>query len=303
MLTTLYRIFKYGLQYFTRNFLVSFATVLVLLLAVVVFEGLIISGYVGQQIVSIVKDKIDISVDFSENVPEDEMLRLKRSLEDLKEVKAVQYISKDDALTRFKEKHPENSDVSKALEELGGANPLRASLNIKAKDPRDYSAIAAYLSNDSLKSTIENVSYNKNQVVIDRLVHIMDVGSQAGLFLTIILAAVASIVSFNTILLAIYANKDEISIMRLVGASNAFIRGPYIIVGALYGLVAALVGIIVIAPVVYLIAPSIAVLVPDLNLWGYFIRHSFTILGNSIFFAVTIGVVSSYVVVRRYLVG
>ncbi|MDD5098856.1 MAG: permease-like cell division protein FtsX [Candidatus Colwellbacteria bacterium] len=302
MLTTLYRIAKYGFQNFLRNYLVSIATILVLLLAVVVFESLILFGVVGEKAISLVQDKIDISVDFLEGTPEDEMLKLKSSLEGLQEVKAVEYVSKDEALKRFKDKHPEDSDISKALEELGD-NPLRASLNIKAYDPKDYKAVAAYLGNESFKNIIENISYNQNQLVIDRLAKIMDIGRQAGFVLTLLLATVASVVSFNTILLAIYSNKDEIGIMRLVGASNAFIRGPYIVVGVIYGLSAALIGVLITAPFVYLISPVIKVLIPEMNIWSYFLSHIFGIFGYNLLFAVTIGVVSSFIVVRRYLKG
>ncbi|MFA4999400.1 MAG: permease-like cell division protein FtsX [Parcubacteria group bacterium] len=302
MITTFSRILKYGFQNFARNYLVSVATILVLLLAVIVFESLILFGVVGQKAISLVQDKIDISVDFRENVGEDEMLNLKSSLESLSEVKEVEYVSRDEALARFKERHPSDSDIARALEEIGD-NPLRASLNIKAFDPKDYSAIASYLNNETLSTIIETISYNQNQFVIDRLVKIMDVGKQAGFMLTVILAIVASIVSFNTILLAIHSSKDEIGIMRLVGASNAFVRGPYIVVGAIYGILSAIVGVIIAAPFAYLVSPYVAVLIPEMSLWNYFLSHIFTILGYNLLFAVTIGVVSSFVVVKRYLKG
>jgi len=302
MLTTFYRIVKYGIQNFSRNYLVSIATILVLLLAVIVFESLILFGVVGQKAISLVQDKIDISVDFRETVSEDEMLNLKSSLETLTEVKEVEYVSRDEALVRFKERHPSDSDIAKAIEEIGD-NPLRASLNIKAFNPNDYSSIASYLNNESLSGIIETVSYNQNQLVIDRLAKIMDVGRQAGFLLTVILAVVASIVSFNTILLAIYSSKDEIGIMRLVGASNMFIRGPYIVVGAIYGVFSALAGVILTIPFVYFVSPYVSILIPEMNLWGYFTGNIFAIFGYNLLFAVLIGVVSSFVVVRRYLRG
>ncbi len=302
MLTTFYRIVKYGIQNFSRNYLVSIATILVLLLAVIVFESLILFGVVGQKAISLVQDKIDISVDFRETVSEDEMLNLKSSLETLTEVKEVEYVSRDEALIRFKERHPSDSDIAKAIEEIGD-NPLRASLNIKAFNPNDYSSIASYLNNESLSGIIETVSYNQNQLVIDRLAKIMDVGRQAGFLLTIILAVVASIVSFNTILLAIYSSKDEIGIMRLVGASNMFIRGPYIVVGAIYGVLSALAGVILTIPFVYFVSPYVSILIPEMNLWGYFTGNILAIFGYNLLFAVLIGVISSFVVVRRYLKG
>lgn len=302
MFTTLYRVFKYGLQNFSRNYLVSVATILVMLLAVLVFQGLIIFGVIGNQALSTIKDKIDISVDFADSVPEDDILRIKSSIEGLGEVKVVEYVSKDEALNRFRAKHPADSDIAKALEEIE-SNPLPASLNIKAYDPKGYAVIAKYLADDSFKDSVTNVSYSQNQVVIERLARIMDIGRSAGFILMIVLSVVASVVSFNTILLAIHSNRDEIGIMRLVGASNAFVRGPYIIVGALYGLISAVIAIIFSSPFVFWASPVVRVVIPEFNLWSHFAGNLFTLLGYNLFFAVTIGVVSSIIVVRRYLVG
>ena len=306
MFTTLYRIIKYGFQGFARNYLVSIATVLVMLLAVIVFESLVLFGAMGKTAVDLIQNKIDISAEFSDNAREDEMLQLKSTLEQMKEIRQVEYISKDEALKRFKDKHTDSSDLSKsitqALQEID-TNPLRASLNIRAYDPKDYAAIAAYLNNDSLKNIVSNVSYNENQVVIDRLIKAVDVGKQAGFILTVILAVVAIVVSFNTILLAIYSNKDEIAIMRLVGGSNAFVRGPYIVIGVLYGMIAAILGVLIMMPFAYISSPYVRVVIPDMDLWGYVTSNAFLLLEWNMIFAVTIGVLSSVIVVKRYLRG
>ncbi|HOB90227.1 MAG TPA: permease-like cell division protein FtsX, partial [Candidatus Colwellbacteria bacterium] len=138
MFTTLARIIKYGFQNFWRNGLVSFATILVLLLAVIVFQGMMLFGEIGRQAIDAVQDKIDISVYFVSNAPEDEILRLKEALLTLSEVKSVDYVSKEEALELFKERHADDPTISQAIEELE-ENPLRASLNIKAQDPNQYS--------------------------------------------------------------------------------------------------------------------------------------------------------------------
>lgn len=302
MLTTLYRILKYGFQNFSRNYLVSVATILVMFLAVIVFQGLMIFGVIGNQALSAIKDKIDISVDFSDTTPEDDILKIKSSLEELGEVKTVEYVSKDEALNRFRAKHPEDSDIARALEEIE-TNPLPASLNIKAYDPKGYAIIARYLEDKAFKEWVTNISYNQNQVVIERLARIIDIGRGAGIVLIIVLSVVASVVSFNTILLAIHANRDEIGIMRLVGASNAFVRGPYIVIGAVYGIIAAILAIILASPFVFWASPIVKVIIPEFGLWTYFLSNVFTLLGYNLIFAVTIGVVSSIIVVRRYLVG
>ncbi|MCL4406031.1 MAG: permease-like cell division protein FtsX [Patescibacteria group bacterium] len=300
MFTTLARIIKYGFQNFWRNNLVSFATILVLLLAVVVFQGMVIFGEIGKQAINAVQDKIDISVYFVSNAPEDEILKLKEALLTLSEVKSVDYISKDEALELFKERHADDPTISQAIGELE-ENPLRASLNIKAKNPNQYSLIASFLENDSSKSVIQEVSYSQNQVVIDRLAKILSLGRRTAAVLTLAFAIVAIIISFNTILLAIYSNKEEIGIMRLVGASNAFIRGPYIIVGVIYGIIAVLLAMILSAPFIYAASPYVAVFIPGMSLWGFFMGSFFKLLGYNLLFGVGIGVISSVIVIRKYL--
>jgi cell division transport system permease protein len=279
---------------------VSFATILVLLLAVAVFQGMMIFGEIGKQAINAVQDKIDISVYFVSNAPEDEILKLKEALLTLSEVKSVDYVSKDEALELFKERHLDDPTISQAISELE-ENPLRASLNIKAKNPEQYSLIASFLDNDASKTIVQEVSYSQNQVVIDRLAKILSLGRKAGVVLTLAFAIVAIIISFNTILLAIYSNKEEIGIMRLVGASNAFIRGPYIIVGIIYGVVAVLLAMIISAPFIFAASPYINIFIPGMNLWGFFMKSFFGLLGYNLIFGVGIGVISSVIVIRKYL--
>ncbi|HOF50445.1 MAG TPA: permease-like cell division protein FtsX [Candidatus Colwellbacteria bacterium] len=300
MFTTLARIIKYGFQNFWRNGLVSFATILVLLLAVIVFQGMMLFGEIGRQAINAVQDKIDISVYFVSNAPEDEILKLKEALLTLSEVKSVDYISKEEALELFRERHADDPTISQAIEELE-ENPLRASLNIKAQDPNQYSLIAGFLEGDASQNIIQEVSYSQNQVVIDRLAKVLSLSRRIGVLLTLVCATVAIIISFNTILLAIYSNKEEIAIMRLVGASNAFIRGPYIIVGIVYGIIAVLAAMIIMAPFIYAASPYISVFITDMNLWGFFLGSFFKFLGYNLLFGVGIGVISSVIVIRKYL--
>lgn len=300
MATILYRIIRNGVQNFWRQKLLSFATLVVILLTLLGFGGLRIFNYVADAALNSIQDKIDISVYFKTNAPEDEILRVKRSLEGLAEVKGVEYISRDRALEIFQSRHQKEETVSRAISELE-ENPLSASLNIKAKDPRDYQVIAAYLNNASLSSLVENISYSQNKIVIDRLAKIVSVSRVAGFALTLILALVAIFVAFNTILIAIYSNREEIGIMRLVGASNAFIRGPYLVEGIIYGGLAAVLSLIILAPIVYFISPYARIFVPGLELTQYFNSHLLTLFAYQLAFGVGIGIISSFIALRRYL--
>ena len=276
------------------------ATLTVMLLALLVFSGLIIFNVVAGSALTSIQEKIDISVYFKTTAPEDEILRIKQALGGLTEVKSVDYISSNRALEIFKEKHSNDAAITQAVNELE-TNPLEASLNIKAKDPSKYSVIASYLNNDSLKDYVDKVSYAQNQVVIDRLASIINVSRQAGVGLTAILAVVAVLVVFNTILLAIYSNRESIEIMRLVGASSMFIRGPYIVEGIIYGTISAALCMAIIFPVVYYTSPYIKVFIPDMDLLDYFISHFFQLFAYQLLFGIGIGIVSGFIAIRRYL--
>lgn len=300
MLTILSRIIHYGLQNFRRNGLLSAATVAIMVLALLVFHGLVLFDVVADRAVASIQDKIDISVYFYTNTPEDEILNVKQSLESLSEVKSVEYISRDKALEIFKGRYANDPVISQGINELD-QNPLEASLNIKAQKPNQYASIAAYLENPNLKKYIDSVSYSKNQVVIDRLTGIIDNVNRGGLLLTVFLAIIAGLVVFNTIRIAIHSNREEISIMRLVGASNALVRGPSMVEGIVSGALGAVASLVIAAPLVYFVSPRLDVFIPGLNLFQYFYSHLARLLLYQLLFGVGIGAFSSFVAIRRYL--
>jgi cell division transport system permease protein len=301
MFTILSRIIHFGLKNFWRNSWLSVATVAVMVLALVVFINLILFGVVTDKAVSSIQDKIDISVYFKNNTAEDQILSIKQSIETMPEVKIVDYISTDRALEIFKEKHKDDPTITSAVEELGD-NPLQASLNIKAKDPDQYAIIAQYFSGSpSINQYVDSISYYKNQDVIDRLNEIVKNVNRGGLTLTIILTLIASLMIFNTIWLAIFSNRDEIGIMRVVGASNSLVRGPYMVEGVAAGVLAAFISVIIEVPVIYYVSPYLNQFIPGLEMFRYFYLHIFSMLGYQLLFGIIIGAFSSFIAVRRYL--
>lgn len=300
MIVTLSRIVKYGFQTFVRNGWLSVSTISIMILAAIVFESLILFNVTGKTAITSIQDKIDISAYFHSNVPEDSVLSIKRSLEKLDEVKSVEYVSRDAALQEFKKAHESDEAITQAIEELD-QNPLLASLNIKAKDPKSYKTIAAYLENDSLKEQIEKVTYAQNQVVIDRLVGLIDTVRNGGIVLTVFLAFLAVVVTFNTIRLAIFSSSDQIGIMRLVGASNTFIRGPFVVEGILYGIIAAIVSFVLLIPLINFLSPYVNNFIPEVNLSAYIMGNFFGLFLYQLLFCVGLGILSSFIAVRKYL--
>lgn len=302
MATALYRLIKYGFQTFWRQKLLTVATLVVIVLALLLFQGLILTGVFLSAALTSIEDKIDISVFFTNNTPEDEVLRVKREVEELEEVKEVEYISKEAALEIFQATHQDDEDFAQAIELLG-FNPLSPSLNIRAENPEEYPVIQAYVESIVSPDVIEKITFKdpRTRDAIENLSLIIRVSRQVGVLTAIFLTTVAILVSFNTIFLGIYSNRDEISIMRLVGASNLYVRGPFIVIGILYGVIAAVLSMAITAPIILLSSDVAGLFVPGLSLSNYFTTNFIQLLLYNLAFGVGIGVISSFIAIRRYL--
>jgi len=152
-----------------------------------------------------------------------------------------------------------------------------------------------------VKPVVEKVSYQQNQIVIERLVKVIDTAEKGGLIITLVLIFIAGLVGLNTIRLAIYSNREEIGVMRLVGAFNGFISGPYIVQGVLQGIFASIITLLILLPVVHFISPYIQAMIPEMNLWGYFMSNIVTIFVIQTGAGVALGSIASFVAVRKYL--
>jgi cell division transport system permease protein len=300
MATSLFRIIKYGFQNFFRNGWLSTTTIAIMVLTLFVVHSLVVFSFITTTALTVLTNKIDVSVYFKVNAPEDEVLAVKSAVEKLAEVKSVEYVSREEALADFRSKHATDDTIGKALAELDD-NPLGASINVKARDPREYAAIAAYLNNNMLSEVIEKVNYAQNEIVIERLIKIADTAEKSGIAVAVVLIVIAFLVSFNTIRLAIYSNRDEIGIMRLVGASNSFIRGPYLVEGIMYGLIAAVLSLGIAAPAISFASPYVNVFIPEVNISKYFVGNFWRLFGIQALVGVGLGIISSAFAVRRYL--
>ena len=300
MFTTLFRVIKYGLTSFTRSGWLSADATAIIFLVLIGFGGLLIFNSLANIVLGDIQNKIDISAYFNLSAPEDQILQLQRTLQGIPEVKTVDYISKDKALEMFKSQHQADDAVSQALNELG-VNPLSASLNIKARNLSDYSAIASFLSKDDYKTIIDKVSYAQNVTVIERLKKIKNIVEQGGLLMIVFISLITGLIIFNTIRLTIYSNREELRIMRLVGASNFLIRGPYLLEGILYGFIGGVFSVAFITGAIYYLAPYARIFVPDMNGWSYYLSHLVLFSFYQLVFGIGLAVLSSYVAARKYL--
>ncbi len=288
-----------GLQGFRRNGWLSTATIVVMALVLFVIGNLIFLGAFAQSVLASLESKIDVSVYFVPSASEEEIAAIRREIERLPDVARVSYVSRDSALALFRERHKQNALILDALQELG-ENPLEASINIKARDPAHYAGISQFLAEKNYPA-VDKINYFENQKVIERLSAISAGARGFGVIAALILAFVAILVAFNTIRLAIYTMRDEIGIMRLVGASSWFVRGPFLVSGILYGVIAACVTTLLFFPIAWLASPRLGALVPDFDLFGYFVSHFAQFFGIMLGIGIVLGVSSSAIAIRRYL--
>ncbi len=299
------RIVKAGFINFWRNAVVSLSAIFVMTVALFVIGTTMIASVFLDSTVQTINDKVDVNVYFNADAAESDIFIMKRGIEALPEVKEVTYISRDQAIQNFKDRHQNDYLMTQALDELVD-NPLGAILNIKAKDTAQYDAIARHIKNEQEaagpgNNLVYNVNYSKNKVVIDKLTAITAGVERVSLAILMLLIAIAVVITFNTIRLAIYISREEIAIMRLVGANNTFVRGPFIVEGAMYGMVAAIVSTALFYPVTLWLKGATQDFYGGIDLFYYYITNLNQIFLVLLGVGVVLGVFSSYLAVRRYL--
>lgn len=291
---------RQGFINFWRNGWVSLATVLVMVLTLFVVGALFFSNVLLTSALQSLEDKVDISVYMKTSAGEPDILSLRSELEKLAEVKSVEYVSREEALDQFQELHKENALITQSLDELGD-NPLGANLNVKAKDPRQYEAISRFLEAPSFANTIDKINYRQNQLIIERLTGLLNASRALGLGITVVFSFIAILVAFNTIRLAIYTSRDEISIMRLVGATNSYIRGPFLVEGIIHGVISSLITALAFFPLAAWLGPKADRFFGGPNLYHYYISNFLIIFLMLLAIGVLLGVISSFIATRRYL--
>lgn len=303
-ITSLKRIIKGGFLNFKRSGLVSWAAVLVVTITLSVITLIIFLQAMLHFSLTQIKDKVDVTIYFTVNAPEDKIMSLKSSLEQLPEVAAVSYTSRVDALKLFRDRHASDYPTIQALDEIGD-NPLGAYLNVKAKEVSQYENIANFLKSDNTlvlgsSSIVDKVNYHQNKLIIDRLNTIISGAQKLGFLVTLLLVIISIIITFNTIRLTIFISKEEIGVMRLVGASKMHVRGPFMIEGAIYGIVATGITLILFWPATAWLGHNMTDFL-GINMYDYFISSFWQIFSILLLSGVGLGIVSSFLAVRKYL--
>jgi cell division transport system permease protein len=298
------RIIKSGFQNFVRNSFVSLSSILIMVITLSVAAMLLLSRTVFNIAIDDLEDKVDVTVFFDVGVEEESILSLKSEVDAIPEVASSEYISATQALVDFRERHKDDELTLQALDELGG-NPLGAMLNIKADNPENYVIIADALGDEGALSEssigiIDNINYYQNEQVIERLVAITSGSRTLGTVLIVLLSIISILITLNTIRLTIYSARDEISVMRLVGAGTKYVQGPFVVEGVLYGLVASVVTMIIFFPITLWLGERLTLFF-GVNLHDFYLSNFFQIFLILLVIGIVLGIISSTIAVRRYL--
>lgn len=298
--TKLKRTFKEGLDNFYRNGWLSFATVSVLAISLYVISVTVILGVTANIILHNIQDKINVSVYFNPNVEESRILEIKDSLVGYQEIKSIEYVSKEKALAQFKKLGEKNPSINQALDEIG-ENPLLSALVIRAKNPHEYDIIVKAIKDSSFADDVARMDFEENQAAIDRLTGIIKIVQQVGITLGVVFVFIGILITFNAIRLTMYAHKQEFEIMRLVGASNTYIRMPFIFEGILYGLVSAVAVMVALFITAKVLSPLTEGSIDGGNIVSFYFGNFFIILGSLLLSGILLGTISGFIAIKRYL--
>ncbi|MFA5131841.1 MAG: permease-like cell division protein FtsX [Candidatus Paceibacterota bacterium] len=306
MKTTLTRrIVTAGLRGFYRNRTVSLSSIFILTITLSIITAFYLFRAIFDYTLDQVREKVDVRVYFTVDASEEQITEVKAKLLGLSQVKTVTYTSREQALSDFKTKHQGDQLTLQAIDELG-TNPFGASLSVVAKDTSQYEAIANQLSGGQgllgeLSGSVDKINYYQLKDSIDKLNNIIGWTNTVGFWLSMIFILMSCMIVYNTIRLAIFVYRDEIAIMKLVGASNMFIRGPFVVEAMLYAFIATVITLAFFYPATIWVTKKTVFFFEGMNINQYYTQHFFQLLGILLLSGMVLAVISSLLAVRKYL--
>jgi cell division transport system permease protein len=301
------RILKSGVVNFVRNAWLAVAAIAVMVITLSILLFSVIANATFANTIAQITDKIDISVYLTDEVAnnQDQQDQLITNIKSLDNVKSVEYISKDDALASYKEQNKNNLDLLVAISQTD--NPLPASLLIKPIDTDNIQPIKDFLESPDIKKLqSEETSYSGDRKeAIDKIASATTFIRRAGVLSVIVFAMISMLIIFNTIRMAIFNRREELAIMRLLGASTSYIRGPFVVETILYGIISAIISVILCSAVFAVqtnaFSASTLGLLDIQYASDYFAKYFWHILIIQLSIGILIGAASSIIATRRYL--
>jgi len=302
---TFSRIVTTGLVNFARNSWLAIAAMAVMVVTLTIILFSLIANATFTNTIQQITSKIDVSVYLKDTVTDADAHKLMAKIENLPNVEKVSYVSKEEVLQKYIKDNADNPDLLGAVSQAD--NPLPATIRIKPRDLNKLDDIKTFLSKKdiaSLQSDQPSYSGDRKEA-IDKITHATNILQRVGIVAVVVFAIISVLIIFNTIQMAIFNRRDELTIMRLLGASTWYIRGPFVVESIVYGILSAIVSVFLIhsmfvAASSTLQATSLGLL--DINYSAeYFKSHMWALLLMQLLVGILIGAASSTVATRRYL--
>ncbi len=304
-LLSFFRVIRYGTDSFIRNSWLSVAATAVMTITLLIIFTAFVAQNILTDTVGNLSNKVDMSIYLKTETTDKVGADLKAELQKLSSVRTVTYISADDASAQIAQDNKSSSGVLEALNEATNKNP--ATLRVVIKDINDTSQLEGFVANDTTLKKYLSVDY-KPSFAGDRRNTIKSIGravnfaQQVGVVAGMIFVGISSLIIFNTIRMAIFNRKEEIQMMKLIGADKSFIRGPFLIESIMYGFIAAVIatglGIWGLYSSIQTLNSYQIVVQPTLDLATL---YAGIVLLSMIAIGAVIGIISSLLATHRYL--
>ncbi len=295
------RVIKFAFEDFIRNISLSFMTILILVLMLLSINSLLIVHVLTDEAALSVKDQIDVSVYFSEDATDEEIKEVTEYVGSAPEVVEVKYLSRDDVLEKFRKQHKDNLQVLSALDELD-ENPLGPTLVVKTREPGDYRKIIRSLSVPEYENIIEAKTFADTEKAIERIDTITTEVQKFSIALSVLFGIIAFLIIFNTIRVSVYTQRVEISIKKLVGATNWFVRGPYIINATIFSLISVSITYTLVYFAAKFLDPFVSVVFGRYSmLTDYFVSNIMMLAGVQFAGVLILTIFTSVLAMRKYL--
>lgn len=303
-MTLLKRVLEAGLKGFYRNKTISIASIFILIITLTIIANLFLMQAIFNYSVDEIKKKVDISIYLKKDAQDATIVSMKQKLQALPNVKNVTYITKEDTLAKFQEDYKNDAETLAALNEIG-TNPFGASFSVTANDTPDYELIMSKIQDERVLgddyNSIDKINYFDIKDSIANLNKIVQGAQTFGLFIVAILIAMSIMIIYNTVRLAIFTFKEEISVMKLVGASNTYIRGPFVVESGLYGLIASIIAVGLLYPITSWISSKTQSYFGGFDMHDWYSSHVLQIFLILLVSGVLVSTISSMLAVRKYL--
>ena len=295
------RIIKFALQDMVRNIGLSFMTIFILILMLLSMNTLLFIRLVTNEATASIRDQIDVSVYLSSEANGEEVDEVFTFIASLPEVTQAIFKSEEEVLAEFRELYQDNADILSSLDELD-ENPLGATIVVKTASPADYGTVIEALSVPEYETIVESKTFTDTQGAIEKIDVITTNVERFSAALTAFFGIIAFLIIFNTVRVAIYTQRIEISIKKLVGATNWFVRGPYVVESIFFSILSTGIAIGIVYLSIGFLDPYVGVVLGNSAfLTNYYLSHILSLAGLQFGIVFFLTLLSSMLAMRRYL--